>query len=142
MPASTSIVQGRCFLAWNETGLVVKRMTDEGSAVEVEFSDSRRKRILFSDSSDIVLASLSSAGGVFGGVEEDEDGKTTGYVYLYSVYYLLFVKYLFLVILIIILVDSFSQSNILRVQNCPLSCIWFMDNACFLENKTAKRGAS
>ena len=85
MPASTAIAQSRCFLAWNETGLVVKRVTDEGTAVEVEFSDSRRKRIMFSDQSDIVLASLSSAGGVFGGVEEDEDGKTTGYVYLSNV---------------------------------------------------------
>ena len=78
MPASTELVQDRCFLAWNEVGLIIKRITDDGTALEVEFSDARRKRVLFTEESDVVVASLSSMGGVFGGVEEDADGKTTG----------------------------------------------------------------
>ena len=78
MPAATEMSQDRCFLAWNEVGLIVKRFGDDGTALEVEFSDSRRKRLLFKEDSDVVVASLSSNGGVFGGVIKDESGKNNG----------------------------------------------------------------
>ena len=57
MPAATETSQERCFLAWNEVGLIVKRLVDDGSALEVVFSDSHRKRLLFKEDSDVVVAS-------------------------------------------------------------------------------------
>ena len=78
MPGATEPVQGRCFLAWNETGLIVKRVEEDGTAIEVEFADARRRRLLFKEDGDIVVASLSSAGGVFGGVIADESGRNVG----------------------------------------------------------------
>ena len=80
MSCASEMVQDRCFLAWNEVGLIIKRFADGVSSIEIEFSDRRKKRILFSETGDIVVASLSPAGAVLGGVVEDENGHVSGFI--------------------------------------------------------------
>ena len=78
MPAASEEVQSRCFLAYNEVGLIVKRSEGSESVIEVEFTDNTRKRVLFRDASDVVVGSLSNEGVVVGGVMEAEGGRYTG----------------------------------------------------------------
>lgn len=78
MPGASDIVQNRCFLAYNEVGLIVKRAEGSESVIEVEFSDASRKRIVLRDPSSIEAGSLSNEGVVLGGLSEDENGRMTG----------------------------------------------------------------
>ena len=45
MPGQSEVVQDRCFLAYNEIGLIVKRCEGTESVIEIEFTDSSRKRV-------------------------------------------------------------------------------------------------
>ena len=78
MPAASNEVQGRCFLAYNEVGMVVKRSEGTESVIEVEFTDSTRKRVIFRDASTITAGSLSNEGVVLCGEMEEESGRVTG----------------------------------------------------------------
>ena len=80
MSCASELVQDRCFLAWNEVGLIIKRFADGVSSIEIEFTDRHRKRLLFSETGDVVVGSLSPAGAVLGGVVEEENGKVSGFV--------------------------------------------------------------
>lgn len=80
MSCASEMVQDRCFLAWNEVGLIIKRFAEGVSSIEIEFTDRHRKRLLFSETGDIVVASLSPAGAILGGVIEEENGKVSGFV--------------------------------------------------------------
>lgn len=84
MPGASDIVQNRCFLAYNEVGLIVKRSEGTESVIEVEFSDSSRKRVVLRDSSVVEAGSLSNEGVVLGGLSEDENGRMTGYITEYG----------------------------------------------------------
>ena len=79
MPGATALKQDRCFLAWNEVGLLVKRMADGESSIEIEFNDVKRRRVLFTEDYDVVCGSLCDSGAVFGGVREEESGRNTGW---------------------------------------------------------------
>lgn len=81
MPASTDVEEERCFLAWNEVGLIVKRLNEGESSIEIEFNDTKRRRLLFTEDYDIVCGSLSEKGAIFGGVQEEENGRNTGYLW-------------------------------------------------------------
>lgn len=78
MPGATEVEQERCFLAWNEVGLLVKRAADGESSIEIEFNDAKRRRVLFTEDYDVVCGSLCDSGAVFGGVREEESGRNTG----------------------------------------------------------------
>lgn len=84
MPGQSEVVQDRCFLAYNEIGLIVKRGEGTESVIEIEFTDSSRKRVILRDGSDIVVGSLSSEGVILGGVTTEEDGSNKGYFCYYS----------------------------------------------------------
>ena len=76
--AASEPSQNRNFLAWNEVCSIVKRFEEGVTTIEIEFTDRHRKRLLFSEPGDIVVASLSLAGAVFGGVIEEENGQLRG----------------------------------------------------------------
>ena len=71
-------IQNRCFLAYNEVGMIVRRIEGEESVIEVEFMDSMRKRMAFRDESTINSGSISNSGVVLGGIREEENGKQSG----------------------------------------------------------------
>ena len=71
-------IQNRCFLAYNEVGMIVRRLEGDESVIEVEFMDSQRKRMAFRDESKINSGSISNSGVVLGGIREEENGKQSG----------------------------------------------------------------
>ena len=79
MPGASTDIQNRCFLAYNEVGMIVRRLEGDESVIEVEFMDSTRKRIAFRDESTINTGSISNSGAVLGGVYEEESGRQSGY---------------------------------------------------------------
>ena len=78
MPGQSEYIQDRCFLAYNEVGLIVKRGEGTDSVIEIEFVDTSRKRVILRDACDIVVGSLSAEGVFLGGVTTEEDGSNKG----------------------------------------------------------------